>query len=122
MQRFKNKFAFITGGTNGMGLATAQRFIDEGGQVIITGRRKESVYKATQQLGDRATGLVSNAGSMEDILQLPATDYLLPDHSKHLHQILLPHPVQYLFHECHFHLVYSICLRLILQQNHRIRQ
>jgi 3-oxoacyl-ACP reductase-like protein len=42
MQRFKNKTALITGGTNGMGLATAQKFIEEGGTVIITGRSKET--------------------------------------------------------------------------------
>ena len=37
MQGFKNKFALITGGTNGMGFATVQHFINEGGNVIITG-------------------------------------------------------------------------------------
>jgi NAD(P)-dependent dehydrogenase (short-subunit alcohol dehydrogenase family) len=37
MQRFKNKFALITGGTNGIRFATAQQFINENGKVIITG-------------------------------------------------------------------------------------
>lgn len=46
MQRFKDKCAFITGGTNGMGFATAQQFIDEEGKAIITGRRAETVNKA----------------------------------------------------------------------------
>jgi len=70
MQRFKNKFALITGGTNGMGFATAQQFINEGGSVIVTGRSTETVNKATQRLGKNAIGLVSNAGSMNDVLQL----------------------------------------------------
>jgi NAD(P)-dependent dehydrogenase (short-subunit alcohol dehydrogenase family) len=35
MQRFKNKTALITGGTNGMGLATAQKFIEEGGKSLL---------------------------------------------------------------------------------------
>lgn len=41
MQRFKDKFALITGGTNGMGFATTQQFINESGKVIITGRSAE---------------------------------------------------------------------------------
>lgn len=71
MQRFKDKFALITGGTNGMGLATAQQFINENGRVIITGRSANTVNKAVEQLGRNAFGLVSNAGNMKDILALP---------------------------------------------------
>lgn len=62
MQRFKDKCAFITGGTNGMGFATAQQFIDEEGKAIITGRRAETVNKAVEQLGKNAFGIASNAG------------------------------------------------------------
>lgn len=71
MQRFKDKFALITGGTNGMGLATAQQFINENGRVIITGRSANTVNKAVEQLGRNAFGLVSNAGNMKDLLALP---------------------------------------------------
>ena len=71
MQRFKDKFALITGGTNGMGLATAQQFINENGRVIITGRSVGTVNKAVEQLGRNAFGLVSNAGNMKEILALP---------------------------------------------------
>ncbi len=70
MQRFKNKTALITGGTNGMGFATAQKFIDEGGTVIITGRSEETVNTALEKLGEKAFGIVSNAGSMEDLMNL----------------------------------------------------
>ncbi|MEO2073358.1 MAG: SDR family oxidoreductase [Zunongwangia sp.] len=70
MQRFKNKFALITGGTNGMGFATAQQFIKEDGKVIITGRSAETVNKAVERLGKKAFGIVSNAGSMKDIMLL----------------------------------------------------
>lgn len=70
MERFKNKYALITGGTNGMGYATATQFIKEGGKVIITGRSAATVDKALEQLGANAFGIVSNAGSMTDILQL----------------------------------------------------
>jgi len=70
MQRFKDKFALITGGTNGMGFATAQQFINEGGNVIITGRSAETVDKALEKLKINAFGIVSNAGNMKDILLL----------------------------------------------------
>ncbi|UQB67278.1 SDR family oxidoreductase [Epilithonimonas zeae] len=70
MQRFKDKCALITGGTNGMGFATAQQFINENGKVIITGRSAETVNKAVEQLGQNAFGIVSNAGSMQDIFRL----------------------------------------------------
>lgn len=70
MQRFKNKFALITGGTNGMGFTTAQQFINEGGRVIITGRSSETVNKAAELLGENAFGIVSNAGNMKDLLLL----------------------------------------------------
>lgn len=70
MQRFKNKFALITGGTNGMGFATAKQFINEGGSVIITGRSAETVSRAVGELGINAAGIVSNAGNMKDIFLL----------------------------------------------------
>ena len=70
MQRFKNKTALITGGTNGMGLATGQKFIEEGGTVIITGRSEESVNTALDKLAKNAFGIVSNAGNMKDLMNL----------------------------------------------------
>ena len=70
MQRFKDKYALITGGTNGIGLATAQQFINESGKVIITGRSAETVKKAAENLGENAFGIVSNANSMKDIMLL----------------------------------------------------
>lgn len=70
MQKFKNKTALITGGTNGMGFATAQEFINEGATVIITGRSQETVDSALKQLGSNAIGLVSNAGKLSDVFDL----------------------------------------------------
>ncbi|OYD42517.1 SDR family oxidoreductase [Sphingobacterium cellulitidis] len=70
MQRFKDKYALITGGTSGMGLATAQEFINEGGKVIITGRSSDRLNKALERLGNNAFGIVSNASSMKDIFLL----------------------------------------------------
>jgi NAD(P)-dependent dehydrogenase (short-subunit alcohol dehydrogenase family) len=70
MQRFKGKFALVTGGTSGMGLATARQFITEGGKVVITGRSTESVTEAARELGPNAFPVVSDAGSMADLLGL----------------------------------------------------
>lgn len=70
MQRFKNKFAFISGGTSGMGFATAQQFIIEGGKVIITGRSSKTVNKALEKLGKNAFGIVSDVGNIRDIFLL----------------------------------------------------
>jgi NAD(P)-dependent dehydrogenase (short-subunit alcohol dehydrogenase family) len=70
MQRFKDKCALITGGTNGMGFATAQQFILDGGKAIITGRSAETVNNAVAKLGSGALGIVSNAGNMKDLLSL----------------------------------------------------
>ncbi|WP_261387825.1 SDR family oxidoreductase [Chitinophaga pinensis] len=72
MNRLQNKVAVITGGNSGIGFATAQLFIAEGAQVIITGRNKASVDKAVAELGQGAKGIVSDTGSMQDIRQLQA--------------------------------------------------
>ena len=51
MSRLKNKVAVITGGTSGMGLATARRFVEEGAFVYITGRRQTELDKAVSLIG-----------------------------------------------------------------------
>ncbi|MFD9030772.1 SDR family NAD(P)-dependent oxidoreductase [Streptomyces sp. NPDC059567] len=51
MNRFTGKTVLITGGTSGMGLATARRLLTEGAHVIITGRTRARVDSAAQQLG-----------------------------------------------------------------------
>jgi NAD(P)-dependent dehydrogenase (short-subunit alcohol dehydrogenase family) len=64
------KTAVITGGTTGIGLATAQRFVDEGARVYITGRRQAELDEAVKQLGEAATGVRGDAGKLADLDRL----------------------------------------------------
>ena len=70
MSNLKNKVAVVTGGSSGIGLATAQRFIADGAQVVITGRNQEALDAAVAELGDRATGIRGDVASLEDLDRL----------------------------------------------------
>jgi NAD(P)-dependent dehydrogenase (short-subunit alcohol dehydrogenase family) len=50
-KRLEGKIAVITGGNSGIGLATAQRFVQEGAHVFITGRRQSELDTAVKQIG-----------------------------------------------------------------------
>ena len=58
---FTGKTALITGGTTGIGFATARRLIDAGATVIVTGRNPETLEHARSELGGRATVIASDA-------------------------------------------------------------
>lgn len=72
MNRLTNKIAVITGGTAGIGLATAKAYIEEGAKVIITGRNAAALDKALAELGQNAAGIISDSASMADIKALQA--------------------------------------------------
>ena len=71
MKKLENKTAVITGGTSGIGFATAKEFLAQGAKVIITGREKSKLDEALRSLGKNAYGVVSDAENMEDIYALP---------------------------------------------------
>ncbi|MFE5286164.1 SDR family NAD(P)-dependent oxidoreductase [Nocardia sp. NPDC056611] len=71
--RYENKIALITGGSSGMGLATAQRLIAEGAEVIITGRDKSRLDAAVAELGERATAIPGDVTDAEDLAALGRT-------------------------------------------------
>jgi NAD(P)-dependent dehydrogenase (short-subunit alcohol dehydrogenase family) len=62
MNRFQGKTLLVTGGTSGIGLATAERLIREGARVIVTGSRPASIEHAKAVLGDHAHYLLNDAG------------------------------------------------------------
>jgi NAD(P)-dependent dehydrogenase (short-subunit alcohol dehydrogenase family) len=69
-ERLKNKVAVITGGTTGIGFATAKRFIDEGATVVLTGRNPETLEAARRELGDAAEVIASDAANEADVISL----------------------------------------------------
>ncbi len=73
MSRLDGKVAVITGGSSGIGLATAQRFAQEGAYVFITGRRQSELDNAKALIGDGVTTLAGDASKSADLDKLFAT-------------------------------------------------
>ncbi|MGB3145800.1 MAG: SDR family oxidoreductase [Maribacter sp.] len=67
MKDLKNKVAYITGGTKGIGFGVAKSLLDQGMKVAISGRSKNSVDKALKYFNnDSVLGIVSDVSKMED--------------------------------------------------------
>jgi NAD(P)-dependent dehydrogenase (short-subunit alcohol dehydrogenase family) len=65
--RLKNKSALITGGTSGIGLATAKLFIAEGARVAVTGRDVAAFERVKAELGDDALVFRADVRSIDDM-------------------------------------------------------
>lgn len=72
MNRYEGKKVVITGGTSGMGLATAKMLLDGGARVLVTGRSQAGLDSAQKELGDNALVVGSDARSLTDIDALAA--------------------------------------------------
>ena len=65
--RFDSKVVVVTGGTSGIGLATAKAFAAEGATLFITGRRQEALTAAIKQIGGRVSGVQGDMSKLADI-------------------------------------------------------
>jgi NAD(P)-dependent dehydrogenase (short-subunit alcohol dehydrogenase family) len=68
--KLAGKIALVTGGSSGIGLATAKRFAAEGAHVFVTGRRQEELDAAIRQIGPQATGVRSDVSKLEELDRL----------------------------------------------------
>lgn len=67
MAQLSGKTALVTGGTSGIGLATAQRLAAEGAHVLVTGRTQDRVDAAVAAIGDGATGVAGDVTQFADL-------------------------------------------------------
>jgi NAD(P)-dependent dehydrogenase (short-subunit alcohol dehydrogenase family) len=72
MGKLEGKVAVVTGGTSGIGLATARRFAAEGAVVYITGRRQDALDAALRLIGHDAVGIRADSSSLADLDRLYA--------------------------------------------------
>lgn len=69
-QRLAGRTAVITGGTSGIGLATARLLVEAGSRVVVTGTSPERITSAARSLGEGAVVLRSDVASLDDIASL----------------------------------------------------
>jgi NAD(P)-dependent dehydrogenase (short-subunit alcohol dehydrogenase family) len=67
MNKLEGKIAVITGGSSGIGLATAKRFVTDGAYVFITGRRQTELDVAVRDIGKNVTGVQGDVSNLADL-------------------------------------------------------
>ena len=73
MGKLEGKTAVITGGTEGIGLATAKLFVKEGAYVFITGRRQQQLDEAVKAIGSNVSGVQGDVAKLADLDRLYET-------------------------------------------------
>ena len=69
-KKLEGKIAVITGGTEGIGLATAKLFVREGAYVFITGRRQKELDEAVKAIGTNVSGVRGDIAKLADLDRL----------------------------------------------------
>jgi NAD(P)-dependent dehydrogenase (short-subunit alcohol dehydrogenase family) len=72
-KKLEGKIAVITGGTEGIGLATAKLFVKEGAYVFITGRRQRELDEAVKAIGANVSGVQGDVAQLADLDRLYET-------------------------------------------------
>ena len=72
-KKLEGKVAVITGGTEGIGLATAKLFVKEGAYVFITGRRQKELDEAVKTIGSNVSGIQGDVAKLADLDRLYET-------------------------------------------------
>src|SRR6267142_3706562 len=70
MGKLEGKIALVTGGNSGIGLATAQQFVNEGAYVFITGRREPELARAVKEIGRNVSGVQGDVANLGDLDRL----------------------------------------------------
>ena len=70
MNKLEGKVALVTGGSSGIGLATAKAFVTEGAYVFITGRRENELSRAVKQIGKNVTAVRGDVANLDDLDRL----------------------------------------------------
>ena len=68
--KLDGRIALVTGGTSGIGLATAKRFVAEGAYVFITGRREKALASAVKSIRESVTGVQGDVSQIGDLERL----------------------------------------------------
>ena len=70
MGKLDGKIALVTGGSSGIGLATAREFVKEGAYVFITGRRDRQLAEAVEAIGRNTVGVQADVSNLDDLDRL----------------------------------------------------
>src|SRR5258708_9069525 len=70
MGKLEGKIALVTGGSTGIGLATAKEFVSEGAYVFMTGRRESELNAAVKEIGSNVTAVQADVSKLDDLERL----------------------------------------------------